>query len=180
MKWTADGSDPANNGAPYSAKGVDVKEGATVKAFAVKASVHQEIAISVPKEEEGGDGGNGGPTLDPDKPAILAGKAMHTLGLVSRPGVHDFLSKLPAGCVLVGGRAKIVKAESDNRVAVSWDNKTRLTSERLLRAFQFLDGELPDAEWELDASSLVFPTGKALIEWQKELSLKIAPGLITQ
>ena len=75
----------------------------------------------------------------------------------------------------------MVKAESDNRVAVSWDGKTRLTSERLVKAFQFLDGELPDAEWELDASSLVFPTGKELIEWQKELSLKIAPGrLITQ
>jgi hypothetical protein len=49
-----------------------------------------------------------------------------------------------------------------------------------MKAYEFLDKELADAEWELEASSLVFPTGKALIEWQKDLSLKIAPGLITQ
>jgi len=55
-----------------------------------------------------------------------------------------------------------------------------LTTERLIKAFQFLDGELPDAEWELEAASLVFPTGKALIEWQKDLSLKITPELIIQ
>ena len=30
VKWTADGSDPANNGIVYPVKGVDVKEGATV------------------------------------------------------------------------------------------------------------------------------------------------------
>ena len=67
-----------------------------------------------------------------------------------------------------------------NRVAISWDNKTRLTADRLMKAYEFLDKELADAEWELEASSLVFPTGKAFIEWQKDLSLKIAPGLITQ
>lgn len=181
VKWTSDGSDPANNGIAYPEKGVDVKRGATVKIFAEKASIQAEIAISVPHEEAGGDGGGkDGPILDPDKPATLAGKALQALGLVSRQTVHSFLSKLPIGTVLLGGRAKVVKAESDNRVAVSWDGKTRLSSERMVKAFQFLDGELPDAEWELDASSLIFPTGRALIEWQKELSLKIAPGLITQ
>jgi hypothetical protein len=102
------------------------------------------------------------------------------MALVSRMNVHGFLSKLPAGAALVGPRAKIVKAETDNRVAISWDNKTRLTADRLMKAYEFLDKELADAEWELEASSLVFPTGKALIEWQKDLSLKIAPGLITQ
>jgi hypothetical protein len=81
---------------------------------------------------------------------------------------------------LIGPRAKVVKAESDNRVAVSWDGKSKLTAERLMMAFEFLDGELADAEWELDASSLIFPTGKDLIEWQKEISVKIGPGLITQ
>ena len=102
------------------------------------------------------------------------------MALVSRMNVHGFLSKLPAGATLVGARAKIVKAESDNRVAISWDNKTRLTADRLIKAYEVLDQELPDAEWELDASSLTFPTGKALIEWQHDLSLKIAAGLITQ
>ena len=181
VKWTADGSDPANNGTAYPAKGVDVKEGATVKIYAEKASAHAEIAIPVPKQDgEGGGKGKPGPTLDPNKPATLAGKALQEMGLVSRMNVHGFLSKLPAGAALVGPRAKIVKAETDNRVAISWDNKTRLTADRLMKAYEFLDKELADAEWELEASSLVFPTGKALIEWQKDLSLKIAPGLITQ
>jgi hypothetical protein len=181
VKWTADGTDPANNGIAYPAKGADVKEGVTVKVYAEKAAAHSEITITVPKEIDDGDGdGKKPPTLDPAKSATLAGKALKDLGLVSRQGVHKFLSKLPTGCVLLGPRAKVVRAESDNRVAVSWDGKSRLTAERLIKAFEFLDGELADAEWELDASSLIFPTGKDLIEWQKEISVKIAPGLITQ
>jgi len=179
VKWTADGTDPANNGVAYPAKGVDVKEGATVKVYAEKASVHAEQTITVPKEDAGDDGDKK-VLLDPTKPATLAGKALQEMALVSRMNVHGFLSKLPAGATLVGPRAKIVKAETDNRVAISWDNKTRLTADRLMKAYEFLDHELADAEWELEASSLVFPTGKALIERQKDLSLKIAPGLITQ
>ena len=180
VKWTADGTDPANNGSAYPKGGIDAKEGATIKIYAEKGPVHREISVSVPKTDAGGDGGESGPTLDPDKPATLAGKALKDLGLLSRKGVHDFLSKLPDGCVVVGPRAKAVKAESDNRVSVAWDGKTKLTSDRMLHAYEFLDGELADAEWELDASSLVFPTGRDLIEWQKEQSVKIASGLITQ
>ena len=181
VKWTADGSDPANNGVAYPAKGVDLKEGSTVKVYAEKASAYAEVAIHIPKEDEDTGGkGKTGPALDPNKPATLAGKALQEMGLVSRMNVHGFLSKLPAGATLVGARAKVVKAESDNRVAIAWDNKTKLTADRLIKAYEFLDKELTDAEWELDASSLTFPTGKALIEWQKDLSLKIAPGLITQ
>jgi hypothetical protein len=181
VKWTGDGTDPANNGVAYPVKGLDVKEGATVKVYAEKASAHAEIAIPVPKEdEEGGGKGKPGQTLDPNKPATLTGKALQEMALVSRMNVHGFLSKLPAGAALVGARAKVVKAESDNRVAIAWDNKTKLTADRLIKAYEYLDKELADAEWELDASSLTFPTGKALIEWQKDLSLKIASGLITQ
>lgn len=180
VKWTADGSDPANNGAVYPVKGVDVKEGATVKVYAEKASVHAEITIAVPEKDEGRGGGKRGPAIDLEKPVTLAGKALHELQLVSRLGVHSFLSKLPADSLLVGPRTKVVKAESDNRVAVAWDGKTKLTADRLLNAYKFLDGELDDAEWELDGSALIFPTGKAFIEWQKELSLKISPSLITQ
>ncbi len=181
VKWTADGSDPANNGADYPAKGVDVKEGATVKVYAEKASAHAEMAIHIPKEDEDTGGkGRTGPTVDPNKPATLAGKALHEMALVSRMNVYGFLSKLPKDATVVGARAKVVKAETDNRVSVAWDGKTKLTADRLMKAYEFLDKELTDAEWELDASSLTFPTGKALIEWQKDLSLKIAPGLITQ
>ena len=74
-----------------------------------------------------------------------------------------------------------MKAETDNRVAISWDAKTRLEPDKVLRAFDFLDAQLPDAEWELEATGgIVFPTGRALIEWQKENSIKIAPNLVTQ
>jgi len=110
----------------------------------------------------------------------LAGKALQQLGLASRLSVHGFLSKLPAGTTVVGARAKVVKAESDNRIAIAWDGKTKLTADRLMKAYEYLDGELADAEWELDGSSIIFPTGASLIDWQKELSVKIAPGLITQ
>ena len=153
----------------------------TARRIRPKASAHAEVAIHIPKEDEDTGGkGKAGPTLDPNKPATLAGKALQEMALVSRMNVHGFLSKLPTGATLVGARAKVVKAESDNRVAIAWDNKTKLTADRLIKAYEFLDMELIDAEWELDASSLTFPTGKALIEWQKDLSLKIAPGLITQ
>jgi len=158
-----------------------VKEGATVNVNAEKASVHADVAIPVPKEDEGvGGKGKVGPTLDLAKPATLAGKALHEMGLVSRLNVHGFLSKLPPGTTVVGARAKVVKAETDNRVAISWDGKTKVTADRLIKAYEFLDNELPDAEWELDGSAIIFPTGKALIDWQKELSIKIAPSLITQ
>lgn len=180
VKWTADGSDPANNGAAYDAKGVDVKEGATVKVYAEKSSVHAEIAITVPKEAEDTGGKGKAATVDPAKPLTLQGKALLEMGLVSRMNVHGFLSKLPKDTTLVGARAKIVKAETDNRVAIAWDNKTKLTADRLIKAYEFLDKELDDAEWELEASNVNFPTGKAFIEWQKELSVKIAANLITQ
>jgi hypothetical protein len=181
LKWTADGSDPANNGHAYPAKGIDAKEGSTVKVYAEKSSRHAEVSIPVPKEQQDdGDGGKPPAGLDLDKPAMLAGKALQQLGLASRMNVHGFLSKLPPGTTVVGARAKVVKAETDNRIAIAWDGKTRLSSERLIKAYEYLDGELADAEWEMDATSLVFPTGAALIEWQKELSLKIAPSLITQ
>lgn len=183
VKWTVDGSDPANHGSAYPAKGIDVKEGATVKVFAEKATAHIEMAIPVPKESPtpGGDEDGGRTPLDLDKPATLSSRALPAFDLVSRLNVHGFLGKLPAGTVLVGARAKVVKAESDNRVAIMWDNKTRLESERLIQAYEYLDGELPDAEWELEATGgIIFPSGRAVIEWQKEVSAKIAPGLITQ
>lgn len=180
LKWTADGTDPANNGKAYSSSGVEVAEGATVKIFAEKGALHKEITITVPVT-----GGNDGDetttaTLDLEKPATLAGKALKEFGLVTRKGVHAFLSDLPAGSVITGPRAKVVKAESDNRVAISWDNKLKLTDEQLLRAYEFLDVELDDAEWELEASSVAFPTGKAIVEWQAKQSKKISPTLITQ
>ncbi len=62
-----------------------------------------------------------------------------------------------------------------------WDGKTKADPERLLKAYEFLDSELSDAEWELEATgSVLFSTGRALVDWQKENSIKISPGLITQ
>ena len=183
VKWTSDGSDPANHGAPYPAKGIEVKEGGTVKVFAEKATAHAEVSIPVPKEKVHDDD-DGQPTttgLDLDKPATLASGALRSMDLVSRLNVHGFLTRLPNGSLLAGCRAKTVKAETDNRVAISWDAKTRLEPDKVLRSFDFLDTQLPDAEWELEATGgIVFPTGRALIEWQKDNSIKIAPNLVTQ
>jgi uncharacterized protein YbaA (DUF1428 family) len=180
IKWTADGTDPANNGKAYSSSGVDVANGRTVKIFAEKGSLHNEISVAVPVTS-GGDSDKGqAASLDMEKPATLTGKALKEFGLVTRKGVHAFLSNLPAGTVITGPRAKVIKAESDNRVAISWDNKLKLTDEQLLRAFEFLDVELADAEWELEASSIVFPSGKAIVQWQAKQSTKISLTLITQ
>jgi hypothetical protein len=180
LRWTADGTDPANNGKAYANAGVEVPEGATVKIFAEKGALHHEITIKAPTSSSNDDDDTPKTTIDLEKPATLAGKALKEFGLVSRKGVHAFLSALPAGTVITGPRAKAVKAESDNRVAISWDNKLKLTDEQLLRAYEFLDVELGDAEWELEASAVVFPTGKSLIEWQAKQSKKISPTLITQ
>ena len=182
VKWTADGSDAANNGKLWTDQGAHVKEGCTVKVHAAKASIHTDIAIFVPKEiSDEGDGSKPPAGLDLEKPATLNGKALGQLGLATRLNVHGFLSKLPSDTMVVGVRAKVVKAESDNHVAVAWDGKLRVSAASVLQAFEFLDGQLPDAEWDLqNVSAIVFPTGAALIGWQNDLSLKIASSFITQ
>ena len=179
VKWTADGADPANNGVAYPTQGVDVLEGSTVKVYAEKGPVHADQSITVPKTDHATDGVKK-LTLDPSKPTTLRGVALRGMGLVSRLNVHGFLSKLPAGTTVSGARAIVVKAQSDNRVSIAWDNKTKLTAERLIKAYEFLDKELTDAEWELEAASVHFLTGKDMIEWQKALSLGIAANLVTQ
>ena len=180
VKYTTDGSDAANNGQTFPSSGIDAAEGSTVKIFAEKASVHTQVAIPVPKEVTG-DGDKPITGLDPNKPATLAGRALRDMGVATRLGVYGFLSKLPAGTTVCGARAKVVKAETDNRIAIAWDGKTRLTAERLLKAYEYLDSELADAEWELEATGgIVFASGRDVIDWQKHNSVKISPGLITQ
>lgn len=181
VKYTTDGSDAANNGQLYPISGIDAAEGSTVKVFAEKSSVHTIVAIPVPKEATTGDGDKPVTGLDPDKPATLAGRALRDMGLATRIGVHGFLSKLPAGTRVCGARAKVVKAETDNRINIAWDGKTHLTAERLLKAYEYLDSELADAEWELEATGgVVFASGRDVVDWQRQNSIKIAPGLITQ
>ena len=119
--------------------------------------------------------------LDLDKPATLASQALRQMPLSTRLEVHGFLTKLPTGTTITGARAKVVKAATDNRINLAWDGKTKVTPERLLKAYEFLDSELNDAEWELEATGgVVFPAGRDLVDWQKENSIKIAQGLITQ
>ncbi|MGJ8726553.1 MAG: DUF499 domain-containing protein [Roseibacillus sp.] len=181
VKWTADGSDAANNGQPYSAQGIDVPEGATVKVFAEKNATHNELSIPVPKDDAGDDDDQPTTGLDLDLPANLSSQAMRKMELSTRLAVHGLLSKLPPGTTISGARAKVVKAATDNRVAVSWDGKTEVSPERIFKAYEFLDAELQDAEWELEATGkIVFPSGREFLDWQKETSYKIAPGFITQ
>ena len=180
VKWTADATNPANNGNLYATSGVDVEDGSSVKIFVEKDAINSEITIAIPKSSSDTEHDEPATPIDIEKPATLAAKALKDLGLVSRKKVHGFLTKLPSECLIVGPRAKAVKTETDNRVYVAWDGKTKIPPKQLLNAYSFLDGELPDAEWELDAASIVFPSGRSLIEWQKEESVKIAMGLITQ
>ncbi|MCO8122601.1 DUF499 domain-containing protein [Stieleria sp. TO1_6] len=180
IKWTSDGTDAANNGNPYPTEGIDVPEGATVKLFVEKGSVHRDLSISVPETSSAADEGDGPAPLDPEKPARIDGKALKEFSLVTRKTVHGFLTDLPNGTGLAGPRAKVVKAASDNHVAIAWDKSIVLKEADLMKAYAFLDGELPDAEWELLAARIVFPTGKDLIDWQAKQSIKISSNLITQ
>jgi hypothetical protein len=180
VRWTADGTDAANNGNLYQSEGINVAEGATIKLFVEKGGVHRDLSIAVPKQANGGNSDDGLPPLDLEKPARLDGKALKEFALATRKTVHGFLANLPNGTFIAGPRAKVVKATTDNHVAIAWDRSILLTQVDLLNAYAFLDGELADAEWELLAARVDFPTGKDLIDWQGKQSVRISPTLITQ
>lgn len=151
-----------------------------MRVFAEKASTHMDISIPVPKETKDNQDDKQVTGLDLAKPATLASQALRQMSLSTRLEVHGFLTKLPAGTTITGARTKVVKAATDNRIYVTWDGKTKADPERLLKAYEFLDSELSDAEWELEATGgVLFSTGRALVDWQKENSIKIAPRLIT-
>ena len=133
-------------------------------------------------KKRGGKGGKTGPTLDPEQARHPRRQGLQEMALVSRMNVHGFLSKLPDGRN-ARRPARQSRQSRDPIIASRLPGTARrkLTADRLIKAYEFLDERThPMPSGNSTRQRCIFPTGKALIEWQKELSLKIAPGLITQ
>jgi len=178
LKFTIDGSDPANNGKSYAAPGIVAPAGCKVKLYASKAAISRELSVSIAKDgDDGGDGDGGKPGIDPDRLAILDGRS---LKLTTRKDSHTFLSNLPADARLVVSRIRIAKPETDTWVAMSWDLKTQLDPQRVIAALEYLDGELADGEWAVSLQEVHFAKGSDLIKWQINQSVKLEPGVVRQ
>lgn len=174
VKYSVDGSDPANSGQAYAAPGIEAAEGTRIRVYAEKGSVNREMTVTVPRKHDGGDEQT---VIDPEKPLSVKAKSIKP---ATRSATYQFLSKLPEDSSLQMVRAKVVVAASDSYLSLSWDSKTRVAPANILRAFEFLDGELPDGEWELTLSQLHFSTGQSFQEWQVAAETKIQPELISQ
>lgn len=174
LLFTADGTNPANNGKPYAKPGIDAPEGSTVRLFAEKGPVSVQKSITVPKVVEGGDTTQ---KLDPTLPVAVSGKGF--TWLVTRSATYKFLAGLPAEARLQMVQAKVTVAATDNTVTLTWDRKTRLAPAQVMEAFEFLDKQVCEGEWALRFEQLHFATGKSLLEWQVSADVKIEPGQIS-
>lgn len=176
LLFTTDGADPANNGKPYQELGIEAAEGSTVRLYAEKGLIHKEESIPVPKSKK--DGEDDTVLLDPEKPAMVKGRAFN---LVTRSDTYKFLNSLPDTADLRMVQAKVTVAAENNSVTLTWDRQTALNPARIVSAFEFLDKEVPEGgEWCLRFDQLHFATGKDLKQWQINASIKIEAGLITQ
>ena len=178
LLFTLDGSNPANNGKPYEKPGIEVLEGGTVRLHAEKGGLVRDVTITVPKPQSSGEGGDSSPTINPNLPATVSGKAF--AHLVTRSAAYHFLNSLPADACLQMVQAKVTVAASDNTVTLTWDRKTRLAQQQGIAAFEFLDQQIAGGEWSLKFDQLHFATGKSLLQWQVDTSSKIDLSQVTQ
>lgn len=176
LKFTTDGMDPANNGKPYAKPGIAAAEGSMVRLFAQKGAVTIEKSIPIPKAS--GGAGEGSPTLDPSLPASVNGKGFSRL--VTRSATYEFLVSLPEDARLQKVQAKVTLAATDNTVTLTWDGKTQLAPVHVREAFEFLDKHIEGGEWWLRFDQLHFISGKSLLQWQIDASIKIDEGQISQ
>src|SRR5262249_30220919 len=51
LLYTTNGPDPANNGTPYHAPGIEARDGGSVRLYAAQGSVSQEVTIAVPTHQ---------------------------------------------------------------------------------------------------------------------------------
>ena len=180
LLFSLDGSNPANNGKPYAKPGIEAPQGCTVRLHVEKAGVVRSVNIAVPKTHTGsGDGGgDSGPAINPDLPAIVNGNAFGHL--VTRSATYRLLNSLPTDARLQMVQVKSTVAASDTTVTMTWDSKTQLPPKSVLEAFEFLDKQVDGGEWSLRFKHLHFATGKALLQWQVDTSSKIELAQVTQ
>lgn len=176
VMYTTDGSNPANNGKVYAPPGIDAKEGTTVRLHAAKGNVTKDASFTVPKKT-GGDGPGDTP-INPDTPVMVNGHAFKHL--VSRSVSYQFLANLPPEARLQMVQAKVTHAATDSTVTLTWDRKSKLEPPAVIAAFEFLDKQVADGEWQLRFDQLHFATGKAFLKWQVDTSTKIELSQVTQ
>lgn len=179
VRFTIDGSDPANQGKTYAPPGIDVPEGTTVRLHAAKGSVTKDVSFTIPRK--GGDGGGGKdnqPPIDPALPVTVNGRVFSHL--VSRSASYQFLAGLPADARLQMVQAKVTHAATDHTVTLTWDRKTRLEPQAIITAFEFLDQQVTDGEWSLRFDQFHFATGSLFLKWQVDSNTKIEQTQVSQ
>jgi hypothetical protein len=174
--YTADGSDPANNGKTYVSPGIDAPEGTLVRLHAAKGNVTIDASFTIPKKTGGGPGDP--PPIDPDLPVTVNGRAF--THLVSRSVCYQFLGGLPSEAHLQMVQVKVTHAATDSTVTLMWDRKTRLEPQGIISAFEFLDKQVADGEWLIRFNQLHFASGKAFIKWQIDTSTMVEQSQVTQ
>lgn len=177
VKYTIDNSDPANNGKVYAPPGIDAPEGTTVRLHAAKGNVTKDASFTVPKKT-GGGGPGVPPPINPDIPLTVNGRAF--THLLSRSVSYKFLGSLPPEARLQMVQAKITHAATDSTVTLTWDRKSKLEPQAVITAFEFLDKQVNDGEWQLRFDQLHFATGKSFLKWQVDTSTIIALSQVSQ
>ena len=176
VMYTIDSTDPANNGKVYAPPGIDAPEGTLVRLHAAKGNVTRDASFSIPRRT--GDGPDGPPPINPDEPVTVNGRAF--THLVSRSASYQFLSSLPPDARLQMVQAKVTRAATDTTVTLTWDRKSKLEPQAVVGAFEFLDKQVTDGEWQLRFDQLHFITGKSFLKWQVDTSTKIELSQVTQ
>lgn len=176
VRYSIDGSDPANQGKNYESAGIDAPAGSAVRLHIAKAGASRDVTIRVPQTT--GVGPDDPPPIDPALPVTVNGRIFKDLA--SRSLSYQFLAGLPADSRLQMVQAKVSHAASNHAVTLTWDRMTRLEPQGIVSAFEFLDLQVAHGEWSLRFDQLHFATGKSFLSWQVESSSKIEPSQVTQ
>ncbi len=176
VMYTIDSTNPANNGKIYVPPGIDAPEGTAVRLHASKGNVTRDASFTIPKETGGGDPRT--PPINPDLPVTINGRAF--THLVSRSASYQFLGSLPSEAQLQMVQAKVTHAATDSTVTLTWDRRSKLEPQAVVIAFEFLDKQVADGEWQLRFDQLHFATGKAFLKWQVDTTTRIDLSQVTQ
>jgi hypothetical protein len=178
LKFTTDGTNPANIGKPYVKPGIDAAEGTTVRLFAEKGTVTVEKSVPIPRAAENGSGPSL-PTLNPTMRTTVSGRGFTSVN-ITRSATYKFLASLPKDALLQKVQAKVTLAATDRSITLIWDGKSRVTPTQVSEAFEFLDKQVDGGEWWLRFDQVHFVTGESFLQWQVDASYNVEAGQVTQ
>ncbi len=117
VRFTTDGSDPANHGSIYEPPGIDVPGGTEVRLHVARGGFDKSPpGIVVP--ENGED-----PTLDPELPVVVNGRIFDHL--VSRSATYRFVAGLPEDARVQMAQAKVIHALRPSGVGYKFGTKEK-------------------------------------------------------